>query len=184
MPDLTDADDDDDDARKAVRRRHAKKAIGLPRNVHFLRFGNGTCGDNHFKLPDVAVHLKKKAGSGDGKAAIIAKNLADGKADKELLNSHNRERLQIKWIKTQFFRLLPSSIRFAMFLDSDMIVERPLRYLLNDCFRVQTNHKPTPVLTLYKVILVLFCYLETKFDMIYSFDCVLFCFDVLRKCFF
>lgn len=64
-----------------------------------------------------------------------------------MLGSHNRQRIQIKWLKTRLFELLPHSVAFAMFLDSDMIVERPLRHLLDDCF---ARHKARPVITLYR----------------------------------
>jgi hypothetical protein len=137
----------------------------------FLRFGNGTC--EQLELPDVAVHMKKmtpeeiakKAKAGVKSKADFTNSLeaapqAEGGGggsggggsgnEKELLNSHNRERLQIKWLKTQFFRLLPPRYSFALFMDSDMIIERPLRFLLDDCFAVHRRSSPPPAITLYK----------------------------------
>ncbi len=153
-PDLAGDDDDDDGGgggkakKSGVRAGYRRKALSP--NVRFLRFGNGSCGE--LVLPEVAVHMKrltpeelaKKAKSG-------AKSGDDG--ERELLDAHNRERLQIKWLKTQFFRLLPAEFRYALFMDSDMIIERPLHHLLADCFdvhrrRIQAAH--VPAITLYR----------------------------------
>jgi hypothetical protein len=124
-PDLSETGDDDDDSAKRRERRaenFARRNYALAPNVRFLRFGNGTC--EQLPLPDVAVHMKKltpeeiakKAKAGVKSKADFTNSLeaapqAEGGGgsgnEKELLNSHNRERLQIKWLKTQFFRLLP-----------------------------------------------------------------------------
>jgi hypothetical protein len=56
-------------------------------------------------------------------------------------------------MKTQFFEVLPKEIRFAMFVDSDMIVGRPLRHLLDDCFEKQSR-KPTPCKNILSIFVI------------------------------
>jgi hypothetical protein len=123
-PDLSETGDDDDDSAKRRERRaenFARRNYALAPNVRFLLFGNGTC--EQLPLPDVAVHMKKLTPEEIAKKAKGVKSKADftnsleaapqaeggggSGNEKELLNSHNRERLQIKWLKTQFFRMLP-----------------------------------------------------------------------------
>lgn len=148
-PDLTVNGDDDDDSANRVERGGARRKA-LPPNVRFLLFGNGTC--ERLPLPEVAVHMKRLTAEEQAKKAKSNKNKAV-EDERELLDSHNRERLQIKWLKTQFFRLLPAEYSYALFMDSDMIIERPLRHLLDDAFEVHKRGNQAahvPVITLYR----------------------------------
>jgi hypothetical protein len=48
-------------------------------------------------------------------------------------SDYKRKRLEIKWLKTQLFTLslLPDSVQFLLFMDSDMLIGRPLRPFLD-----------------------------------------------------
>lgn len=64
-----------------------------------------------------SASTKKPSNTGqvhDKQAYIAAQQQrnASAKSD-ELLGSHNRERLQIKWLKTQLFRLIPLEFAYA-----------------------------------------------------------------------
>jgi hypothetical protein len=153
-PDLSETGDDDDDSAKRRERRaenFARRNYALAPNVRFLLFGNGTC--EQLPLPDVAVHMKKltpeeiakKAKAGVKSKADFTNSLeaapqAEGGGgsgnEKELLNSHNRERLQIKWLKTQFFRMLPPTVRVCALHGQRHDHRAAAALLLDDCFAV------------------------------------------------